>query len=120
MTRSGRPAEGSWTEHYAKLGTGPVSFRDSTSEEFYELEREAIFKRANWPAGLIERCLLEYCRTNRITTAVAFLAATTEYATRPPRRVEERNARPVARSASTSARLSRSRAWSSAAASGGA
>ncbi|HTQ17799.1 aromatic ring-hydroxylating dioxygenase subunit alpha, partial [Mycobacterium sp.] len=46
MTRSGRPAEGSWTEHYPELGTGPVSFRDSTSAEFYELEREAIFKRA--------------------------------------------------------------------------
>src|ERR1700761_7242989 len=46
MTRSGRPAEGSWTEHYPELGTGPVSFADSTSKEFYELEREAVFKRA--------------------------------------------------------------------------
>ena len=47
MTRSGsRPTEGSWTEHYPELGTGPVSFRDSTSKEFYDLEREAIFKRA--------------------------------------------------------------------------
>jgi nitrite reductase/ring-hydroxylating ferredoxin subunit len=46
MTRSGRPIEGSWTEHYPELGTGPVSFRDSTSPEFYELEREAVFKRA--------------------------------------------------------------------------
>ena len=41
-----KPAEGSWTEHYPELGTGPISFRDSTSPEFYELEREAIFKRA--------------------------------------------------------------------------
>ena len=49
MTRSGRPTGGpwgSWTEHYPELGTGPVSFRDSTSREFYELEREAVFKRA--------------------------------------------------------------------------
>ena len=46
MTRSGRPPEGSWTEHYPELGTGPVSFRDSTSADFYELEREAVFKRA--------------------------------------------------------------------------
>jgi len=46
MTRSGRPAEGSWTEHYPELGTGPVSFADSTSKEFFELEREAVFKRA--------------------------------------------------------------------------
>ncbi|MGV0744048.1 aromatic ring-hydroxylating oxygenase subunit alpha [Mycolicibacterium sp. XJ870] len=41
-----KPAEGSWTEHYPELGTGPVSFRDSTSPQFYELEREAVFKRA--------------------------------------------------------------------------
>ncbi len=38
MMRSDRPAEGSWTEHYAELGTGPVSFADSTSEEFFEPE----------------------------------------------------------------------------------
>ncbi len=43
MTRTGRPAEGSWTEHYPELGTGHVSFRDSTSKECYDLEREAIF-----------------------------------------------------------------------------
>lgn len=41
-----KPAEGSWTEHYPELGTGPISFRDSTSPQFYEDEREAIFKRA--------------------------------------------------------------------------
>jgi nitrite reductase/ring-hydroxylating ferredoxin subunit len=46
MSRWPKPAEGSWTEHYPELGTGPVSFRDSTSPEFYEIEREAIFKRA--------------------------------------------------------------------------
>jgi phenylpropionate dioxygenase-like ring-hydroxylating dioxygenase large terminal subunit len=41
-----KPQEGSWTEHYPELGTDPISFRDSTSPEFYELEREAVFKRA--------------------------------------------------------------------------
>ncbi len=46
MARWPKPAEGSWTQHYPELGTGPISFRDSTSPEFYELEREAIFKRA--------------------------------------------------------------------------
>ncbi|MFN3003824.1 aromatic ring-hydroxylating oxygenase subunit alpha [Mycolicibacterium wolinskyi] len=46
MKRWPKPAEGSWTEHYPELGTGPVSFRDSTSPEFYEVEREAVFKRA--------------------------------------------------------------------------
>ena len=46
MARWPKPAEGTWTEHYPGLGTGPISFRDSTSPEFYELEREAVFKRA--------------------------------------------------------------------------
>ena len=46
MAKWPKPAEGSWTEHYPQLGTGPVSFRDSISPEFYELEREAVFKRA--------------------------------------------------------------------------
>lgn len=41
-----KPVEGSWTEHYPELGTGPISFRDSISPEFYEREREAVFKRA--------------------------------------------------------------------------
>src|SRR5258705_6527486 len=49
-----KPAEGSWTEHYPELGTGPVSFRDSTSPEFYEMEREAIFKRAWLNVGRVE------------------------------------------------------------------
>ena len=49
-----KPAEGSWTEHYPELGTGPISFRDSTSPEFYELEREAIFKRAWLNVGRVE------------------------------------------------------------------
>src|SRR5262245_62117086 len=40
-----KPAEGSWTEHYPELGTAPISYEDSISPEFYELEREAIFKR---------------------------------------------------------------------------
>ena len=35
-------------------GTGPVSFRDSTSPEFYELEREAVFKRAWLNVGRVE------------------------------------------------------------------
>ena len=35
-----KPSEGSWTEHYPGLGTGPVSYTDSCSPEIYELERE--------------------------------------------------------------------------------
>jgi phenylpropionate dioxygenase-like ring-hydroxylating dioxygenase large terminal subunit len=50
-----KPAEGSWTEHYADLGTGPVSYADSISPEVYELEREAIFARTWLNVGRIER-----------------------------------------------------------------
>ncbi|MFL0182128.1 SRPBCC family protein [Mycobacterium sp. SMC-15] len=52
--RSGRTPEGSWTEHYPELGTGPISFADSTSDEFFELEREAVFKRAWLNVGRVE------------------------------------------------------------------
>ncbi|BBY14952.1 aromatic ring-hydroxylating oxygenase subunit alpha [Mycolicibacterium litorale] len=54
MARWPKPAEGSWTEHYPELGTGPISFRDSISPEFYELEREAVFKRAWLNVGRVE------------------------------------------------------------------
>ena len=54
MGRWPRPPEGTWTEHYPELGTGPISFADSVSEEFYELEREAIFKRAWLNVGRVE------------------------------------------------------------------
>ena len=30
MAKWPKPAEGSWTEHYPELGTGPISFRDSS------------------------------------------------------------------------------------------
>jgi nitrite reductase/ring-hydroxylating ferredoxin subunit len=49
-----KPAEGSWTEHYPELGTGPVSFDDCVSPTFYELEREAIFERAWLNVGRVE------------------------------------------------------------------
>ena len=49
-----KPIEGSWTEHYPELGTGPISFEDSVSPEFYDLEGEAIFKRAWLNVGRIE------------------------------------------------------------------
>ena len=50
-----KPAAGTWTEHYPEIGTGPISFEDSTSPEFYELEREAIFKRAWLNVGRVEQ-----------------------------------------------------------------
>jgi glycine betaine catabolism A len=54
MARWPKPPEGSWTEHYPELGTGPVSYEDSVSPEFYELEREAIFKRVWLNVGRVE------------------------------------------------------------------
>jgi phenylpropionate dioxygenase-like ring-hydroxylating dioxygenase large terminal subunit len=54
MARWPKPPEGSWTEHYPDLGTEPVSYEDSVSPEFYELEREAIFKRAWLNIGRVE------------------------------------------------------------------
>src|SRR5207302_4785739 len=50
-----KPAEGSWTEHYPELGTQPISYEDSISPEFYELEREAIFKRTWLNVGRVEQ-----------------------------------------------------------------
>ena len=46
MPRFEKPSEGSWTEHYPELGTGPVSFHDCISPEFHEEEAEAVFGRA--------------------------------------------------------------------------
>jgi phenylpropionate dioxygenase-like ring-hydroxylating dioxygenase large terminal subunit len=55
VARFPKPAEGSWTEHYPNLGTGPVSYADSVSPEFFELEREAIFKRSWLHVGRIDQ-----------------------------------------------------------------
>src|SRR5262249_56136034 len=50
-----KPAEGSWTEHYPDLGTGPVSYEDSISPEVYERERDAIFARTWLNVGRVEQ-----------------------------------------------------------------
>ena len=55
MARFPKPAEGSWTQHYPDLGTKPISLDDSVSPEVYELEREAIFKRAWLNVGRVEQ-----------------------------------------------------------------
>src|SRR3954451_5143106 len=54
MGRWPKPAEGTWTQHYPDLGTGLISFDDSVSPEFYELERDAIFQRAWLNVGRVE------------------------------------------------------------------
>jgi phenylpropionate dioxygenase-like ring-hydroxylating dioxygenase large terminal subunit len=55
MARLAKPAEGSWTEHYPELGTAPISYEDSVSPGFYEIERDAIFKRAWLNVGRVEQ-----------------------------------------------------------------
>jgi phenylpropionate dioxygenase-like ring-hydroxylating dioxygenase large terminal subunit len=54
MAHFPKPAEGSWTEHF-KLDTEPVDYSDSISPAFYELEREAIFKRTWLNVGRVEQ-----------------------------------------------------------------
>ncbi len=55
MAKFPKPPEGSWTAHYPELGTEPVSYEDSISPEFFELEREAVFKRSWLNVGRVEQ-----------------------------------------------------------------
>jgi phenylpropionate dioxygenase-like ring-hydroxylating dioxygenase large terminal subunit len=50
-----KPAEGSWTQQYPELGTGPVSYEDSITPEHYEAERKAIFGRTWLNVGRVEQ-----------------------------------------------------------------
>lgn len=50
-----KPAEGSWTEHYPQLGTDPIDYSDSTSPDFYEQERDAIFRKTWLNVGRAEQ-----------------------------------------------------------------
>jgi phenylpropionate dioxygenase-like ring-hydroxylating dioxygenase large terminal subunit len=55
MAHFQKPQEGSWTQHYPDLGTGPVSYEDSISPDHYELERRAIFARTWMNVGRVEQ-----------------------------------------------------------------
>jgi phenylpropionate dioxygenase-like ring-hydroxylating dioxygenase large terminal subunit len=55
VPRFPKPAEGSWTEHHPELGTAPISYEDSISPEFYERERQAVFKKAWLNVGRVEQ-----------------------------------------------------------------
>jgi Rieske 2Fe-2S family protein len=55
MARFPKPAAGSWTEEYPELGTAPMSYADSTSPEYYERERTAVFKRTWLNVGRVEQ-----------------------------------------------------------------
>jgi phenylpropionate dioxygenase-like ring-hydroxylating dioxygenase large terminal subunit len=49
-----KPAPGTWTEAFG-LPTGPVSLSDCYDEEFYRLEKEAIFRRSWLHMGRVEQ-----------------------------------------------------------------
>jgi phenylpropionate dioxygenase-like ring-hydroxylating dioxygenase large terminal subunit len=53
MAHFTKPAE-SWTEHFA-LDTAPVSYADSISPDWYELERDAIFRKTWLNVGRVEQ-----------------------------------------------------------------
>ncbi len=55
MPHFAKPAEGSWTEHYPELGTGPVDYTDSIDPSYYEAERAAIFKKTWLNVGRAEQ-----------------------------------------------------------------
>ena len=55
MPHFAKPGEGSWTEHYPELSTGPTNYDDSTSPAWYELEREAIFQKTWLNVGRVEQ-----------------------------------------------------------------
>jgi phenylpropionate dioxygenase-like ring-hydroxylating dioxygenase large terminal subunit len=50
-----KPAEGSWTEHYPGLGTGPVSYRDSYDPEWWQREIDTIFTKEWLNVGRVEQ-----------------------------------------------------------------
>jgi phenylpropionate dioxygenase-like ring-hydroxylating dioxygenase large terminal subunit len=55
MPKFPKPSEGSWTEHYPGLGTGPVSYEDSISREFYDKEQQAVFQKTWLNIGRVEQ-----------------------------------------------------------------
>jgi phenylpropionate dioxygenase-like ring-hydroxylating dioxygenase large terminal subunit len=48
-----KPPVGSWTEAFG-LDTGPVSFKGAYDPEFFELEKEAVFRRSWLNVGRVE------------------------------------------------------------------
>ncbi|MCU1486677.1 MAG: Rieske (2Fe-2S) iron-sulfur domain protein [Actinomycetia bacterium] len=54
MPKFNKPEEGSWTEHFG-LATTPSSYDDSISPDFFELERDAIFRKTWLNVGRVEQ-----------------------------------------------------------------
>ncbi|WP_317930873.1 aromatic ring-hydroxylating oxygenase subunit alpha [Halioxenophilus sp. WMMB6] len=50
-----KPASGFWTDAYPDLGRGPISLEDSVSPEFYQKEKEHVFKKSWLYIGRVEQ-----------------------------------------------------------------
>lgn len=55
MAHFPKPAEGSWTQHYPGLGTGPISYRDSFDPEIWQQEIDSIFTKEWLCVGRVEQ-----------------------------------------------------------------
>ncbi|MCX5044284.1 aromatic ring-hydroxylating dioxygenase subunit alpha [Aldersonia sp. NBC_00410] len=54
MAHFPKPPEGSWTAHFG-LDTGPMSYDDSISPDYFEVEREAVFGHSWLNVGRVEQ-----------------------------------------------------------------
>ncbi|MDO3634866.1 aromatic ring-hydroxylating oxygenase subunit alpha [Mycolicibacterium arseniciresistens] len=63
-----KPESGHWTDAYPGLGRGPVSLEDCVSEEFYEREREHVFKKTWLYMGRVEQVPRSGCYFTRELT----------------------------------------------------
>ena len=50
-----KPPSGLWADAYPELGSGPISFEDSFCPEFYEKEREHVFRKTWLFMGRVEQ-----------------------------------------------------------------
>ena len=55
VAKFSKPSEGSWTEHYPGLGTGPVSYSDSFDPDYFDQEREAVFLKSWLNVGRVDQ-----------------------------------------------------------------
>ena len=65
MPHFAKPREGSCTEHFG-IDTAPMSYEDSISPEWFELERDAIFRRTWLNVGRMEQLRTDGRFTQRI------------------------------------------------------
>ncbi len=55
MAHFAKPEQGSWTELYPQLGTDPVNYDDSIDPQWFEDERDAVFRRSWLNVGRVEQ-----------------------------------------------------------------